>query len=198
MIAYAITDPSTLHFQSLTLDIERFSTQADMLLYRDKLTDNYASNAKLFIEESRKYMLKKVLLHGNYILAKKLKADGVHLTSTQFSNIKEAKALGLFVVISTHTEQEAKKAESLGADMVTYSPIFSTPNKGEPKGIEELKHLVDLLSIPVIALGGITSKEQIDSCESVGAFGFASIRYFKDKSLNNGNFNDVKKRLFAK
>jgi thiamine-phosphate pyrophosphorylase len=181
MIAYAISDPSTLKFQTLTTDIKRFSTKADMIVYRDKLTDDYASNAKLFVKESRRYIFKKILLHSDYRLAKELKADGVHLTSTQFFDIKEAKALGLFVVISTHTEEEAKIAERLGADMVTYSPIFSTPNKGEPKGLEELRNLINSLSIPVIALGGIITKEQIESCESVGAFGFASIRYFRDK-----------------
>jgi len=182
MIAYAITDPSTLNFQTLSTDIKRFSIKADMLLYRDKSTDNYASNAKLFIEEAKKYSFKKILLHGDYLLAKELKADAVHLKSTQFSDIKKAKALGLFVVISTHTVEEAKKAEFLGADMITFSPIFTTPNKGEPKGIEELKSLVFKLSIPVIALGGIITKEQIDICENAGAFGFASIRYFKDKT----------------
>jgi thiamine-phosphate pyrophosphorylase len=35
------------------------------------------------------------------------------------------------------------------------------------------------VKIPVIALGGILTQEQIASCEEVGASGFASIRYFK-------------------
>ena len=182
MIAYAITDPSTLNFQTLTTDIKYFSTKADMLVYRDKSTDNYASNAKLFIKESKRYMFKKILLHGDYILAKALNADGVHLKSTQFSDIKKAKALGLFIVISTHTIEEAQKAEHLGVDMITFSPIFSTPNKGEPKGVEVLKSLVTKLTIPVIALGGIISEEQISACAKAGASAFASIRYFKDKT----------------
>jgi thiamine-phosphate pyrophosphorylase len=182
MIAYAITDPSTLNFQTLKSDIENFSKKADMLVYRDKSSDDYASNAKLFILEAREYAFSKILLHSDYDLAKMLNADGVHLKSTQFSDIKKAKTLGLFVVISTHSIEEAKKAESLGADMITFSPIFSTPNKGEPKGVEVLKSLVAKLTIPVIALGGILSEKQIEACENAGAFGFASIRYFKDKT----------------
>lgn len=82
------------------------------------------------------------------------------------------------MIISTHTLSEAKEADALGADMITFSPIFNTPNKGEPKGTETLKSVISKLSIPVIALGGIVSKEQIDLCENAGAFGFASIRYF--------------------
>lgn len=178
MIAYAITDPSTLNFQTLETDIKRFATQADMLVYRDKATAIYEKNAKKFIEETKKYHFQKVLLHTDYKLAHELKADGVHLKSTQFRDIEKAKALNLFVIISTHTMAEAKKAEALGADMITFSPIFTTPNKGEPKGVEMLKKVVSILSIPIIALGGILSEEQIRLCQENAASGFASIRYF--------------------
>lgn len=178
MIAYCITDPSTLNFQTLETDIRRFASKAEMIVYRDKSTHDYISNAKIFIAEATKYTFQKVLLHTDYQLAYDLKADGVHLKSTQLNEIEKAKVLGLFVIISTHTIEEAKQAESLGADMVTFSPIFTTPNKGEPKGVEELKKVVSMLSIPIIALGGIVSSEHIEACEGSGAYGFASIRYF--------------------
>jgi len=178
MIAYAITDPSTLNFQTLEHDIECFAKKADMIVYRDKSTVNYTSTAKLFLEETNKHSFQKVLLHTDYELADELDADGVHLKSTQFDDIEKAKALGLFVVISTHSPEEALKAQNLGVDMISYSPIFATPNKGEPKGATELQKLTSLLDIPVIALGGIVGEEQVDLCEKSGAFGFASIRYF--------------------
>ena len=179
MIAYAITDPLTLNFKTLTSDIKRFAQKADMIVYRDKFNDNYINNANEFIVEARKYSFDKILLHTDYKLAHTLKADGVHLKSTQFDEIAKAKTLGLFVVISTHSKEEALKAQNLGADMVTFSPIFSTPNKGEPKGVEELQSLTSLLDIPVIALGGIIAQEQIDLCNNVGARGISSIRYFR-------------------
>ena len=182
MIAYAITDPSTLNFQTLEQDIERFAKKADMIVYRDKSTIMYAEKAKRFIDECKKYSFQKVLLHTDYELAHELNADGVHLKSIQFDEIKKAKALGLFVVISTHTKEETLNAQNLGADIITYSPIFFTLNKGEPKGVKELKQLTALLDIPVIALGGIVSEEQIDLCEQSGAKGFASIRYFTNKT----------------
>ena len=179
MIAYAITDPSTLNFQTLEQDLKNnFAQKAEMIVYRDKFTTTYSSNAKQFLLEAKKYNFSKILLHTDYKLAHKLGADGVHLSSTQFDKIAEAKALGLFVIISTHTIEEALKAQKLGVDMLTFSPIFTTPNKGEPKGLEELKKLVEQLSIPVIALGGIVTQEQIDLCVKSGVEGFASIRYF--------------------
>ena len=179
MIAYAITDPTTLNFNSLSSDLQRFAQKADMIVYRDKSTTEYQKNSSLFIAEAKKYNFSKILLHSDYKLANKLKADGVHLTSSQFSYIQKAKALGLFVVISTHSLEEALEAQKLGADLVTFSPIFATPNKGEPKGVEELKEVVSKLYIGVIALGGVLGSKQIEACRDSRAFGFASIRYFR-------------------
>jgi len=176
MLTYAITDPTTLHFDHLADDLDYFSTKASMIVYRDKMTPEYVKNAKLFVENAKNF--ERVLLHGEYTLAKECHADGVHLTSTQFDDIVKAKALDLFVIVSTHSKDEAKDAEALGADMVTFSPIFNTPNKGKAVGLEMLKEVVSTVGIPVLALGGILTQEQIDACDAVGAKGFASIRYF--------------------
>ena len=176
MIAYAITDPSTLDFTHLERDLKRFSDKASMIVYRDKNNTNYAKDAAHFLETAKGF--DKVLLHGDYLLAKKLFAEGIHLKSTQFEDIQKAKALGLFVVMSTHTFDEAKRAQDLGADMLTFSPIFDTPNKGKVLGLEILKTLVETIDIPIIALGGILTQNEIEGCEKAGAKGFASIRYF--------------------
>ncbi|MDY0194989.1 MAG: thiamine phosphate synthase [Sulfurovaceae bacterium] len=178
MIAYAISDPFTLDFNNLEESLKRFSSKASMILYRDKSNPNYSINAKLFLQEARKYPFDKILLHGDVESATALKADGVHLRSDQFSLVPHAKDNNLFVIVSTHSLQEAKLAQNLGADMITISPIFSSPNKGEPIGLNILKEVCDDLSIPVIALGGITSQKEIDAVREQGAAGFASIRYF--------------------
>jgi len=183
MIAYAITDPSTLDFNTLEDDLTYFTTSATMIVYRDKETTHYKENAQRFLDKAKGF--NKVLLHTDYNLASELHVDGVHLKSTQFEDIEKAKNLGLFVIISTHTLEEAQKAESLGADMITFSPIFNTPNKGKALGIECLRDIVSSVKIPVIALGGILTQEQICSCKGVGAKGFASIRYFASKDLNS-------------
>ena len=46
--------------------------------------------------------------------------------------------------------------------MVTFSPVFDSPNKGLAVGVQELKKAVLSVSIPVIALGGILTQKQID------------------------------------
>ena len=183
MTVYAITDPSTLHFTTLKDDLSHFATQANMIVYRDKACKAYAQNAKIFLAHAKGF--DRVLLHTDYLLASELQADGVHLTSKQLDAIPKAKALGLFVIVSTHTRDEALKAESMGADMITFSPVFDTPNKGKPVGIEVLSEIVSCIDIPVLALGGIVTQEQINSCVDVGAEGFGSIRYFARNSLNS-------------
>ncbi|MCK9491701.1 MAG: thiamine phosphate synthase [Sulfurimonas sp.] len=150
----------------------------DLALYRDKTNPNYEIQAAHFVEVCGQFENIKSFIHRDPKLAKKLGATGVHLTSTQNEEIEFAKELGLEVIISTHTIEEILDAQKKGADMVTYSPIFASPNKGEPKGIEVLKKLLDLCKIKVFALGGIVSQKQIDLIKETKAYGFASIRYF--------------------
>lgn len=173
MIKYAITSPE---FYSLEY-LKSLNNKADFVLLRDKTINNYKDLAKNFLNYTKDFNYKKIL-HQDYNLANELKADGVHLTSNQFGSIKRAKELNLLTLISTHSMQEVKKAKDLGADIVTFSPIFTTPNKGKPKGLDALKETIECFDIKVIALGGIISKKQIEDIAPLKPYGFASIRYF--------------------
>jgi len=179
MLSYAITDPSTLSSDHPDFYLSYIDGIADMVLYRDKQNDRYRENAKRFIRAAKVYPFDKIVLHNDALLAKDLEADGVHLSSDRMEVIPFAKQEGLFVIISTHRLDEALSAQKLGADMVTFSPIFDTPNKGKPVGVEKLREVCSAVSIPVIALGGILTPKQIGACQKAGAKGFASIRYFK-------------------
>ncbi|MDY0123271.1 thiamine phosphate synthase [Sulfurimonas sp.] len=160
------------------LDAQIQKHKPSYALYRDKANPNYKELAAVFADVCRGYKGLKCFLHQDAELANKLGVSGVHLTSAQFEEIQEAKRMGLFVIISTHTQEELLRAQKLGADAVTYSPIFASPNKGEPKGVEELKRILDISYIKVFALGGIVTQEQVEMIEESKAYGFASIRYF--------------------
>ena len=135
MKSYLITDPffytsnSKTFTKKLLLVIE--NTFPDFICIRDKVTNNYKDIA---LEVKKVLQHEKILLHTDYILAHELGFYGVHLPSNRFDDIKNAKDLGLHVVVSTHGLEEAKLAEKLGADFITISPIFYTPKKGKPKG----------------------------------------------------------------
>lgn len=182
MKSYLITDPffygDDAHTLRHKLDSVLQQHFIDFICFRDKTTTLYPLLSETVIQKVREHSDAKILLHGDYVLAHRLGAHGVHLTSMQFDEIIEAKKLGLYVIISTHTHDEVEKAKKFGADAVTYSPIFYSPNKGNLKGLEDLKAIVDKIRIPIFALGGILSQEQINEIEATEAYGFASIRYF--------------------
>jgi len=105
-------------------------------------------------------------------------ADGVHLTENS-APVEEVKKLfpELLVGVSTHSLESAKKAESGGAEFVTFSPIFDTPSKreyGPPQGLDRLKEVVEGVQIPVLALGGI-KRPNVASVQEAGAYGIALI-----------------------
>lgn len=152
--------------------------QPQYALYRDKSVPNYSEIASSFVTFCKKYENVKSFLHQDIALAQRVGAYGVHLTSKQFKEIADAKRLGLWVIISTHTHEEVLRAQRLGADAVTYSPIFTTPGKGEPKGVDDLRELLEICNIKVFALGGIVTQEHIAMIAQTKAYGFASIRYF--------------------
>jgi len=180
---YLITDPKyysdnkELFRKNLKKILEK--NQVDIACFRDKETDKFEELSTIFVETCKEYKIEIILLNSDFELAKKLGATGVHLTSTQFDKIKEAKKLDLYIVISCHDFAELEKAQESYVNAVTYSPIFSTPNKGEPKGINSLKQAINLYEdLDIIALGGIISKEEVEKISKTSAFGFASIRYF--------------------
>ena len=183
MIKYLISDPkyytnNEKKFEEVLINTLNKQT-IDIACFRDKESGNFQDLAKIFIKICKEKNIKKILLNGDYLLAHKLNASGVHLTSTQFDDISKAKELGLYVIISCHTFEDIEKSLENQADAVTYSPIFETPNKGVPKGIEALKKVVDKYpNINIIALGGIIDDKQIEQISKTNAYGFASIRYF--------------------
>ncbi|RLA78592.1 MAG: thiamine phosphate synthase [Epsilonproteobacteria bacterium] len=176
-ISYFISDPSL--FNNINLIFKKYNP--NIVCFRDKETLNIEPLAKDFIKTARKSNINLVLINTHIDLAIRYKYDGVHLTSKQFNSIKKSKENKLFVIISCHTEYEVQLAKKLGADAITYSPIFYKKNKGKPKGIEDLKNIIEKYqddSFSIIALGGIVDDTFVKQIESTKAKGFASIGYF--------------------
>ncbi|MEA3383074.1 MAG: thiamine phosphate synthase [Campylobacterota bacterium] len=186
-ISYFITDPGEFGNtnESLEKNLSKSLSkhQVNMLCFRDKESKDIRSLAKTALNVSKKYNIPKVLINNNLELALELGFDGIHLTSTQFDKIKIAKLNNLYTIISCHSEDEIRLAKKLGSDAVTYSPIFFKENKGSPKGINNLKNMVEKYqdkNFSIIALGAIVSDVQVMQIQTTKASGFASIRYFRN------------------
>ncbi|HLA50723.1 MAG TPA: thiamine phosphate synthase [Thermodesulfobacteriota bacterium] len=111
-------------------------------------------------------------------IAMAVEADGVHLGQKSFS-AKDVKRIfpKAIIGVSTHSLDEAKKAEADEADFITIGPIFYTPSKagyGEPLGVEVIKQVRKEIRIPVFAVGGIKEDNARDVIDA-GADGIAVI-----------------------
>jgi len=94
-------------------------------------------------------------------IAHAVHADGVHLGQTDMSIAKARTILGADAVIgnSASNVEEALEAERGGANYIGFGHMFPTRSKEKstaPKTVEELKAVIAAVSIPVIAIGGIT------------------------------------------
>lgn len=106
-------------------------------------------------------------------------AEGVHLGSASMpveavrSLIGEGKRIG----VSTHSLKEAVGAQQAGADFILFGPVYFTPSKaayGKPKGPARVKKIVEKISLPVYAIGGIKAGH-IGELKKTGLQGIALI-----------------------
>ncbi|MGC2231297.1 MAG: thiamine phosphate synthase, partial [Candidatus Acidiferrum sp.] len=135
----------------------------------------------------------RILLNDRLDVALAENVGGVHLGEDSLP-VHEAKRLLLFsssvagfpqdflVGASCHSLDAAKSAASAGASYIFFGPVFATPSKavyGAPQGLDRLAEVCRSISIPVLAIGGITL-ENASSCFSAGASGIAAIRLFQN------------------
>lgn len=133
----------------------------------------------------------RILVNDRLDLAVAERAGGVHL-GEQSIPVAEARrflkaspaseALGFLVGVSCHSLAAAQSAAQDGADYVFFGPVFATPSKaayGPPQGLVRLSEVCRGVSIPVLAIGGI-SLQNAGSCVAAGAAGIAGVRLFQD------------------
>jgi len=92
-------------------------------------------------------------------IALAIEADGLHVGQDDLPLGAAKKIMGRAIVgVSTHSVEQAVEAMRGGADYIGFGPIFPTATKdaGEPKGAESIRMIKAAVSIPVIAIGGIT------------------------------------------
>ena len=112
-------------------------------------------------------------------------ADGVHLGPDDLpvkdvrrvADARSGVADTFIVGYSTDTTDEAAQAEAEGADYLGVGAVYATANKsdaGDVIGLKGLRRVVKAVSIPVVAIGGITP-ERAPAVAKTGACGSATI-----------------------
>jgi len=177
---YVVTDPRRNHLETARRAV---AGGAKIIQLRDKTISKlaYCRLAKKIAKIAQKKNVT-FILNDYWDLVRRVGADGVHLGQedlAKFSIRRVRKELGADKIlgISTHSFNQAVKAEKLGADYISVGPIFSTPSKPgtKPVGLRLLRKVIKHLTIPVVAIGGI-DKSKLPGIKKTGADRFAVIR----------------------
>lgn len=119
-----------------------------------------------------------LLINDRVDVALALQTEGVHLAGKSLPVDVARSVVGdnFLLGFSVHSAEDAKRAEEQGASYVTFGHVFPTNSKPglPPRGVEGLQEVVDSVSIPVLAIGGITA-ENIEQVLATGCAGVAVI-----------------------
>lgn len=134
------------------------------------------------LREATRALGASLVVNDRVDLAIAIGADGVHLGRRSL-RVADARALlgaSAWISVSTHDGDDVVRAADEGADAALLSPIFASPGKGAPLGVEAIaaaREAVErrALAIDLIALGGVDASNAA-SCFAAGASAVAAIR----------------------
>lgn len=164
LLLYAITDRSWLHGRTLASQVEEaLEGGATFLQLREKNLDDAH-----FLEEARELQALcrehgvLFIVNDNVDVALAMGADGIHVGQHDMEAGDVRKLLGpdKILGVSAQTVDQAILAEQRGADYLGVGAVFPTGSKDDADDVsfEELKAICEAVSIPVVAIGGISLK----------------------------------------
>ena len=120
-----------------------------------------------------------LLINDRIDVALAVDAAGVQITGVSLPVDVARNLLGPRKLLgaSTHSLEETRQAQNDGADFILFGPVYLTPSKaafGAPQGLQALKKILENVSLPVYAIGGIKA-EHIAELRSLGVRGVALI-----------------------
>jgi len=149
------------------------------IIIRDYDIDNRKDHAKSLIKLAKSRGLI-TLVAGDAKLARRVRADGLHLPEYMLWQAAPVLTGFAFVTASCHSVKALKRAAALGVDASTFSPIYPTRSHvgAQAVGVSRLSATLKVPNIPaVIALGGIT-RERLRLLSYLPLLGIAGISLF--------------------
>jgi thiamine-phosphate pyrophosphorylase len=175
---YFITDARLSRAGNLSDVASALAAGVRVVQYREK-----HAGTRALVAEARK--LKTLcrdalfLVNDRVDVALAVGADGVHLGQDDLPYGAARELLGpdKIIGITVHSVAEAVAAQKLGADYLGVSPIFATGTKadaGAPAGVALLRDIRPRVTLPLIAIGGLTLANAGEAIRA-GAHGLCAI-----------------------
>lgn len=180
LLLYAVTDRSWLDGKTLYSQVEKaLKGGATFIQLREKelMESAFLKEAKAIKELCARYQVPFVI-NDRVDIALTSDADGVHVGQQDMEVGLVRRKLGpdKIIGVSAQTVEQALLAEKQGADYLGVGAVFSTNTKPDAAEVsfDTLKAICQAVSIPVIAIGGI-SLENVGELKDSGIAGAAVV-----------------------
>ena len=180
MRLYAVTDRHWLDGRRL-IDVVRESLDGGVTMVQ--LREKTLEEGK-FLEEAKELQALcrergvPFLVNDNVEIAREMNADGVHVGQSDMEALDVRAILGpdKILGVSAQTVEQAVLAEKHGADYLGVGAVFPTGSKDDADDVsyDTLKAICQAVSIPVVAIGGIT-QQNVEKLAGSGICGVAVI-----------------------
>lgn len=177
---YLVTDNNALKGRDFFEVVEQaLKGGVTMVQLREKELDtaDFLKKANKLKQLTNKYHVP-LIINDRIDIAFDTKAEGLHVgqkdTAVRDCRRIMRKDYHQILGVTANTVVLAQDAEKMGADYIGVGAVFGTTTKADakPLSIQELKEIVDSVSIPVVAIGGITV-ENAPLLKGIGLAGVA-------------------------
>jgi len=162
LLLYAVTDRAWVGKRTLLEQIEdALKGGATIVQLREKKldVDSFVEEAVQVRDLCHKYNVP-LIINDNVEVALKSGADGVHvgIEDAPVAKIRQRVSADFIIGATCKTVEQAKIAEAAGADYMGVGAVFPSPTKTNAVRItnEQLREIVSSVSIPAVAIGGIS------------------------------------------
>lgn len=180
LLLYAVTDRHWLNGRTLYEVVkESLDGGVTFLQLREKTLDeaHFLEEAKELQKLCKEYKVP-FIINDNVDIALAMDADGVHVgqSDMEAGDVRAKLGPDKIIGVSAQTVEQAILAEKHGADYLGVGAVFPTGSKDDATEVphETLKAICEAVSIPVIAIGGIT-QENVYTLAGSGICGIAVI-----------------------
>ena len=180
MLLYAVTDRAWVGKMTLLEQVEAaLQNGVTCVQLREKQldVDAFQKEAMEIGRLCRRYGVP-FLINDNLDIAIAYHADDVHMGQSHMAVREVRRRVGSSMIVgaSAHSVAEAREAEESGADYLGIGAVFSTTTKTNVTAMpyETLKSICAAVSIPKVAIGGI-SQENLMALSGSGVDGVAVV-----------------------